>query len=319
MPLQPPSAIVSLMCSISEIRDMKTFFKGIGLFILGVAIATAPSVSAQQPVDTELPAAAALGDNTANPTVTSSAAFLMCFDGSTWDRCQISADGTHDSPVGASGPQFLIEAKDFDGAALPNTVAEGDAIRAAGSQSGVGYFMWVTEDGSKQISKLEDDAHATADAGVPIWTRRRDTATGSSGTEGDYQTLDTDSLGRVWVRNGDPCSNHARIQNVKIDTATSGNVQLVALSGSDVIYVCGYHIIAASAQSVQLIHGTGSACATGETDAEGPLPLAANGGIAIPVTGSAQFKTAAGEALCIELSAATQISGAVRYVQTAAP
>jgi len=37
--------------------------------------------------DTELPAAAALGDNVANPTVPGVGAFLMCWDGATWDRC----------------------------------------------------------------------------------------------------------------------------------------------------------------------------------------------------------------------------------------
>ena len=37
-------------------------------------------------VDTELPAAVALADNTANPTVPGVAAFLMGFDGVTWDR-----------------------------------------------------------------------------------------------------------------------------------------------------------------------------------------------------------------------------------------
>lgn len=37
--------------------------------------------------DTEMPAAAALADNTANPTLPAVAAYSMCYDGSTWDRC----------------------------------------------------------------------------------------------------------------------------------------------------------------------------------------------------------------------------------------
>lgn len=43
-------------------------------------------------VDSELPAAAALADDTANPTVPGVAAFMMCFDGTTWDRCQTTRD-----------------------------------------------------------------------------------------------------------------------------------------------------------------------------------------------------------------------------------
>ena len=84
---------------------------GIGLGALGIGCilaATPWGVSAQQtirnitilamPADaTELPAAAALADNTANPTTPSIGALLMCFDGSTWDRCP-----TSDGGVGAS-------------------------------------------------------------------------------------------------------------------------------------------------------------------------------------------------------------------------
>lgn len=42
--------------------------------------------------DTELPAAAALADATANPTVPGVGAFLMCWNGTTWDRCQSTRD-----------------------------------------------------------------------------------------------------------------------------------------------------------------------------------------------------------------------------------
>ncbi len=52
--------------------------------------------------DTEMPVAVTLGDNTSNPTVPGVAAFLMCFDGSNWDRCQPSVTDTDDGSV-ASG------------------------------------------------------------------------------------------------------------------------------------------------------------------------------------------------------------------------
>ncbi len=59
-----------------------------------------------------------------------------------------STDATHDSAVQSSGPQIMIEAKDFDGSALPNSVAEGDAERPAGTLNGVLYNFPVSEDGS---------------------------------------------------------------------------------------------------------------------------------------------------------------------------
>lgn len=60
----------------------------------------------------------------------------------------VLSEATHDEPVIADGPQIMFEAKDFDGAALPNAVAEGDAVRPAASMRGVQYTMPVSEDGS---------------------------------------------------------------------------------------------------------------------------------------------------------------------------
>jgi hypothetical protein len=61
-------------------------------------------------------------------------------------------DYTHDAALTVSstaGPASIVLAKDFDGAALPNAVtAEGDAVLAAASLSGVQYVMVVTEDGA---------------------------------------------------------------------------------------------------------------------------------------------------------------------------
>ncbi|MCW0193402.1 MAG: hypothetical protein OJJ55_19145 [Rhodococcus sp.] len=55
-----------------------------------VDVITMPTVT----VDSELPAAAALGDNTANPTAPAVGAFELLWDGTTWDRAPgTSADG----------------------------------------------------------------------------------------------------------------------------------------------------------------------------------------------------------------------------------
>ena len=43
--------------------------------------------------DTEMPAAATLADDTANPTVPGVASFNMCFDGTNWDRCTKATAG----------------------------------------------------------------------------------------------------------------------------------------------------------------------------------------------------------------------------------
>lgn len=168
--------------------------------------------------------------------------------------------------------------------------------------------------------KAEDAAHVDGDPGPVVLTRRVDTASTSSGTSGDYSTLNTDSLGRLWTRRGDPCADYARVQVAVIDTSTSGNVEVVALNGSDLIYVCGYSVVVgATGTSVQFVYGTGSACATGETNLTGAWPFAANGGITQSNAGVPQFVVPAGNALCVELSAANPIAGHVTYVRTATP
>jgi hypothetical protein len=64
--------------------------------------------------NTELLDAAALADNTANPTITGIAAYLMCYDGSTWDRCAVSTDVTEDAAetAGGTGPMVMSVRRD---------------------------------------------------------------------------------------------------------------------------------------------------------------------------------------------------------------
>lgn len=61
--------------------------------------------------DTELPAAAALADNAANPTTTGVGAYMMCWDsaGSNWDRCQAGLTDTDDGTLsGAQVPTLTL-------------------------------------------------------------------------------------------------------------------------------------------------------------------------------------------------------------------
>jgi hypothetical protein len=66
---------------------------------------------------------------------------------------------------------------------------------------------------------------------------------------------------------------------------------------------------------VQLIYGTGTACATGETNMSGVLPLVANSGWTHDYKG--RLKTAQANAFCLELSAAVQVDGILTYRKAA--
>lgn len=168
--------------------------------------------------DTELPAAAALADTTANPTVPGVGSYNMCWNGSTWDRCVKASAGAGNSD---SSTQRVVVARDSD------------------------------------VCNAKDTAQ------------------------------------------------------VVISTASSGNVELVALTSGQTIYLCDFTIMAGGTVGVQLIYGTGTACATGETNMTGVMPLVVNTGWTHNYGG--RLKTAEANAFCIELSGAVQVDGVVTY------
>jgi hypothetical protein len=91
--------------------------------------------------DTELPAAAALADNTSNPTVPAVGAFNMLFDGSTWDRAPGNSAGgvfaqgnvTSDTPITANP---LLDGGRASTATPTAVSADGDAVAVWSDRNG---------------------------------------------------------------------------------------------------------------------------------------------------------------------------------------
>lgn len=124
----------------------------------------------------------------------------------------------------------------------------------------------------------------------------------------------------------DPCASSAIAKSsVAINLTSAAASQLVALSGSTVVYVCGFSATiapsATSAATLQFEYGTGSNCGTGTTvltgtygngdltTTVGPLPVQMNGPGTI-------FKTAAGNALCAAGGGTTvNVQGVLTFVQ----
>lgn len=106
-----------------------------------------------------------------------------------------------------------------------------------------------------------------------------------------------------------------------INTATAGSTQLVALTAGQTIYVCGWNIYtsATSAVNVVLNYGTGAACGTGTTALSETIRFPAGvTGLQGKVDSFPFFKgmkTAASNALCVNLSAAVQVDGLVYYTK----
>lgn len=91
-------------------------------------------------VDSELPAAAALADNTANPTVPGVGAFLMLWDGSTWDR----APGTSVAglSVTVQNASLTVDTELDAVAALADAVANPTISRLAAYNMGFNGTTW---------------------------------------------------------------------------------------------------------------------------------------------------------------------------------
>jgi hypothetical protein len=112
------------------------------------------------------------------------------------------------------------------------------------------------------------------------------------------------------------CDDPSKIASVDINLgAGTGNTEIVALSGSTVIYVCGFLLQVGGADGTQWITGTGSACATGETDKATFKFVADGDGAVWSGGGGVIFKTAAGGALCVERTNSVALVGVVSYVQ----
>ncbi len=124
------------------------------------------------PVDTELPAAAALADATANPTVPAVGAFLHLWNSATWDRCPGDQ---------ANGVTVNL------GVNNDVTITGGVAISSV-----------VPGTGATNLGKAEDAAHASGDVGVQLLAVRKAVPANLSGADGDYEPLQVNA-GRLWV------------------------------------------------------------------------------------------------------------------------
>jgi hypothetical protein len=94
--------------------------------------------------------------------------------------------------------------------------------------------------------------------------------------------------------------------SVKVSESASGDRNIVAApAAGERIRVLGYALVAAGAVGVYWTDGT--------TQQTGAMPLAANGGVVAGVDGAGWFDCGAGLPLKLNLSAAVQVSGHVRY------
>ena len=121
----------------------------------------------------------------------------------------------------------------------------------------------------------------------------------------------------------DPCFASAK-SSIAINQNGTSSVQLVALSGSTVIYVCSLALMTNStATTVAFTTGTGTACVTGNAAVIGSttaniansMNLIAGAGLTYGNGGGTIAKGAASSELCMILGTNVFVSGNLTYVQ----
>lgn len=172
------------------------------------------------------------------------------------------------------------------------------------------------------------DGVATSSSGLPPVNAYLNLFNGSTWdraqglTAGTFGSPSTQVLS---VQANDPCF-YGNKSSASISISSATTPQFVALSGSTVVYVCGFSVSiapsATSADTIQFIYGTGSNCGTGATALTGtygngdlttsapPLPITYGGGA------QTVFKGAAGNAICgVAAGTTVNVQGVLTYVQ----
>jgi hypothetical protein len=111
----------------------------------------------------------------------------------------------------------------------------------------------------------------------------------------------------------DPCGSPAVSKTSVPVNAAAATVQLVALSGTTKVYVCGLSV-ANTAGTFQVEYGTGASCGTGTTVMTGLYPSTATA-VTINSGGPSALITPAGQALCVVSGAGGSAQGYLTYVQ----
>jgi hypothetical protein len=139
---------------------------------------------------------------------------------------------------------------------------------------------------------------------------------GNTGTGSHRVTIATDQAA-VTTRAANSNAIISCDANAKLNMTTATTTEIVALSGSTRIYVCSYSILTSAAANVKFVDGTGSNCATSQSDVSSNMHfLTTMPGIS---RGSGQgmlLKTSTdGDALCVTSSAAVNVDIDIAYTR----
>lgn len=104
-------------------------------------------------------------------------------------------------------------------------------------------------------------------------------------------------------------------QSAIISGNTAATVQLVGLTATQRIRVCGFVLTGGGATTAKFVRGTGTNCGSGTADLTAAFELGDNTVVAYGGGAGVIFQSALGEALCWTNSGAVQVSGQLTFAK----
>lgn len=238
------------------------------------------TVSISGAVDTELPAAAALSDNFANPTAPGVGAFNMVWDGATWDRAPgTAADGLLVN-LGANNDVTITGSVTVD-SELPAAAALADnAANPTAPAVGAFGMLWdgatwdraagTAADGALVNLGANNDvqgqaAHDAAISGNPVRVGGRALAHGTNPTAvaaGDQSDIYVNRAGVPWVIGGHP--NVVTFEYMATSAQTNDAIVTVGAGTKIVVTECEAMVDNATTVDVGVRIGFGAASVPAE-------------------------------------------------------
>lgn len=277
--------------------------------ILGV-VACAPVLAQTTrvtgPVDTELPTPAAMSDSMSNPTAPAVAAHLAAWDSGsgTWKRVKFG-------PAGTSGDPLFFSM-------INGSLAVTEAATITANQANIAQVLSVLfgYDGTTDSRiRARGGLIGSADMGIVVRPFLPSDGTNTqpamdAAARAGFQRVSDGT--NVW---SEPCTF---LPHTTVPFSTTVNLKLISQASSKKNYICGLVAILQGADTINIIEGTGSACATGavalvgSTTAANGLSFLANGGFVVPIklTGIGTNVDS-----CLWLASGSRVAGFIDYVQ----
>lgn len=100
-----------------------------------------------------------------------------------------------------------------------------------------------------------------------------------------------------------------------INISTAVTTKLITGITSRWVYITSFNVIAGGTGNIQLVYGTGTLCATGQTALTGAYNLTAQAGLVLGSGIAPVLVVPTGNDVCAITSAAVQMSGSIAYAQ----